>query len=125
MAFALAAFINPSNFPIATPAAKRAVTPASTLTRFMSAYPNDSLTIALNSVVASQDFIDWSATRNILAHRVSPPRMMFVGGPQHGTANWMGLGTLGPAVTRDRRIWLSAQLTELVHAAADFADARL
>lgn len=125
MAYAMAAFIDPANFPIATAANKRAITPQWTVTQFATAFPGDNLTVRLDAVVASQDFRDWSATRNVLAHRISPPRQMYVGGPQHGTASWMGITKLDESVTRDRRTWLAGRLAELMQAAADFADARL
>jgi hypothetical protein len=125
MAYTLAAFIDPANFPLVTPAHKRAITPALTVSKYNIGFPGDKLTLALDAVIASQEYIEWSATRNVLAHRISPARAFFVGGPQHGTASWMGLGTLDAATTRDRRTWLAAKLADLVGAAADFADARL
>lgn len=125
MAYALAAFIDPVNFPIATPANKRAINPAATTSRFAVAFPGDKLTVTLDAVITSQEFVDWSATRNVLAHRLSPPRKMFVGGPQHGTASWMGITSLDVSVTHDRRVWLAGKLAGLLEAAADFADARL
>ena len=125
MAYALAAFIDPANFPLVTPAQKRAITPALTVSKYNIGFPGDKVTLALDAVIASQEFIEWSAIRNVLAHRISPARAFLAGGPQHGTALWMGLGTLDAATTRDRRAWLAAKLTDLVEATADFADARL
>jgi hypothetical protein len=125
MAYTLAAFIDPANFPLATPANKRAINPAWTTSRFAIAFPGDQITVALDAVITSQEFTDWSLTRNVLAHRISPPRAFFVGGPQHGTASWMGLGTLDAATTRDRRTWLAGKLAALIEAAAEFADVRL
>jgi hypothetical protein len=72
-------------------------------------------------MIATAEFKARSDLRNILAHRISPARRFHVGGPQHGTADWMGLGTLGPALAQIRRQWLSGQLTGLINGAADFA----
>lgn len=126
MAHALAAFIDPVTFPMTTAAEKRAVTPRITAQRFAaSAYSGEPLGVRLSALITTADFGTWSDLRNILAHRISPARNFYSGGPQHGTADWLGLGALGPAVTQTQRQWLSGQLASLVEAAAIFTHAHL
>ncbi len=126
MAHALGALVDLGQFPMTTADEKRGVNPRKTAERFgSSVYKAELLAVRLNAVVSSTEFKDWSEIRNVLAHRVSPPRHFYLGGPQDGTADWMHLGALGPAVTQDRRRWLKDQLAELVPAAADFALAHL
>jgi hypothetical protein len=126
MAHALGAFIDATNFPMTTATQKRGVSPSATAQRFLSsAYSTEPLAVRLNTLIATSEFKAWSDVRNVLAHRISPARNFNVGGPRHGTADWMGLGTLTAASTQNRRIWLAQQLSALVEVAADFADAHL
>ncbi len=85
---AIAAMMDPKQFPMDDESAKRSVTPVSTASRFSGAFPDDRITAALKSLLADTRFDAWVACRNVLAHRVAPARNHFRGGEFSGKAFW-------------------------------------
>jgi hypothetical protein len=116
---AIGSIVKPNEFPIGTEQDLKEITPASTARRFAKSFQGDPLTTALKQLTKSQDFIEWSRLRNILAHRATPGRAIYVGGPQDGRIEWADI-SLDHEATSSRRTWLSGVVLGLLEATDRF-----
>lgn len=76
--FAVANILNPSGFPLATPADEQKVTPSNTLKLLAAHFAGDPIIAALTALTQSEDYKALRATRNVLTHRTAPGRLMYV-----------------------------------------------
>jgi hypothetical protein len=121
-AFAMASIHDPTGFPMTTPGQKKAVTPTLTADRFRKSTLGTEFSAKISGLINSTEFREWSDVRNVVAHRVSPARVIWRGGEKSGQAHWMDI-PLNDATTTTRRQWLSTELAELLRAVAVFARA--
>ncbi|MDP3495482.1 MAG: hypothetical protein Q8R82_20430 [Hyphomonadaceae bacterium] len=77
--YAIAAFVEPTRFSLATPADRRKVSPPKTETAFVAAFPGDPILLAISALFADPAYLEWQRIRNVLTHRAAPGRMMYVG----------------------------------------------
>ena len=118
--FTFASIASPSNFPIATPANLRGINPGSTAQRFASAFPKETITARLDQLVSSPEFKEWADVRNLLIHRLSPPRQIDTGGVSWGQGVWDNNISIDAGTTASRRRWLNRTLTDLLTATDTF-----
>jgi hypothetical protein len=118
--YALGAILDVNNFSTSNP---RSITLKSTIDRFLRYYPGGSLTLRLDQLRNETEFKDWSDTRNILAHRLLPPRQitvtLFPPQPDLGKkVTWVNNKIqIDNSTTSSRRKWLAQALAELVSSA--------
>lgn len=117
-AFVLGAMAGAANFPLATPAHLRAVTPARAAQAFAVAFPSNALTTALANLVADPSLGAISANRNSLSHRGAPGRstnvsLGSVAAPNSTTWNLDGTSIV-PGMGAQREQALAALLTPIV-----------
>jgi len=121
------AHLQPSQFRTQLPGHIKRIGCKSTSGAFAGAFPGESITSALNALLADQTFNDWYEYRNILAHRASPGRVMHVsvgGSAPDPAADWK-IGSaanlkIDSNLTPPRLAWLVQTLTGLVMAADTF-----
>jgi hypothetical protein len=113
--YAIGSIVKPNEFPIGTDRNLREITPARTARQFAESFQGEPLTTALEQLTNSGEFAEWSRLRNVLAHRTTPGRGIYVGGPQHGTIEWAGIN-LDDETTPSRRRWLSEVVRGLLEA---------
>jgi hypothetical protein len=120
--FALGSWLNADQFSFMRDADKRVITPEWTLERFRVAFPNESLTRALQQITHDQQYRDWKKARNVLAHRSQPGRNIYlsnVGPPR--TAEWVLQNIpIDSTATATRRRWLAGSLRLLLSEADTF-----
>lgn len=113
---------------------RRAVVPRFVTDRFNAhdTFGSETIAIALDAVITSNDFEEWRDIRNFLGHRGAPGRKFYQGGDRHGGADWnlpipeVDVTTiLEPAELRRRREWLGVQVREVCAAADAFAVAHV
>jgi hypothetical protein len=97
----------------------RTITTQSVVRRYVARFATEQLTESLQAVTVSADLTAWRDVRNILAHRSSPGRGLFVGGPREGQADWLG-ESLSRTAIRARRSWLADAVVGLVEPAVAF-----
>jgi hypothetical protein len=121
--YALGSILDTSNFPMSNP---RAITIRSTIDKFLSYYPGESLTLRLAQLRNETEFNDWNYIRNILAHRLLPSRLikvtLFPSQPDLGKkVSWINENIqINSNTTSSRRKWLSQVLADLVSSADQF-----
>lgn len=125
--YAIASMLDDVYFPIKNAGNKKAIRPESTADRFRTTFPNEGISRALNKMVNSQEYEDWKEVRNILAHRGSRGRTIYVstvvgsGDDTHGDALWLNGIPLNASTTPSRRAWLAGTLQTLFREAHSFA----
>ena len=128
----VASLADPAVFPEAVD--RRAVVPRFVTDRFNAhgTFGSETIAIALDAVITSNDFEEWRDIRNFLGHRGAPGRKFYQGGDRHGGADWnlpipeVDVTTiLEPAELRRRREWLGVQVREVCAAADAFAVAHV
>lgn len=77
-AFAIGAFIDGTNFSLATPRDQQRVTPAQAAEAYRRAFPADPILAVIASLLADHAYLRWREMRNVLTHRTAPGRRMFV-----------------------------------------------
>ncbi len=97
----------------------RKVTTARVVRGYRGRFRNERLTASLQAVNASAEMVVWRDVRNILAHRASPGRGFFEGGPRSGEADWLG-ANLSSDTVHARRSWLADIMVSLLEPAAEF-----
>jgi hypothetical protein len=132
--FAVGSILDTQQFPIATPKDLRKINIESTTRKFVAVFPNEVVTSALQQLIDSQEFKDWSEIRHVLIHRGLPGRIirLTVGGgkPLHGGTTW-GQGAWGQGISIDenttafRRRWLAETVRGLLDAADTFTSDHL
>lgn len=121
--YALGAILDVSNFPMSDP---RSIRLRSTTDNFRNYYPGESLTKRLDQLGNMTELQDWSGIRNILAHRLLPPRQikvtLFPSQPGLGNdVTWINSNIkINSSTTSSRRKWLAKVLSDLVSSANQF-----
>ena len=126
--YAIAAFINPENFPMGTNSDRRAVNPEFTSKRLQDIFPGEQLTSTLKSVLDTYEMREWKEIRNVLIHRAHPGREFCVGGPPPDlstSSRWKVGIDIDVKTTSVRRLWLSDTLSQLLGDAAKFTRQKL
>lgn len=131
--------LEPTFFPVSSNAHLRAISPKSTTSAYVKAFPSETFTgtlIKLNGLPATAKrgapspknsvLEEWETVRNILAHRAAPGRIQYgsFGGPPSPPPTWkIGNAVLNieKSLTQTRLAWLLDTLTELIGQADQFA----
>ncbi len=74
--FAISMFAEPDNFVVQTARDLKNINPKSVSVKLVKVFPKAEVSDLLRSVVALPEFREWSDTRNVLAHRVAPARLL-------------------------------------------------
>ncbi len=126
-AFAMGALLRPADFPMVTPANRRAVTPNAALSKFSLCFPGTQIETRLSALIVDPNFKRWGLIRNVLAHRSAPARHhhMSVGSQAPHKTEWEISGglTIDDRTTSKERPWLATMLAGCLEATADFARA--
>ena len=77
-AFAAAALIQPTRFPIGTPQQQRNITAGSTVAEYRRTFTNASVVQALEDLTKDPSYLQLKEIRNILSHRSAPGRTIHV-----------------------------------------------
>ncbi len=126
--YAIAAFIEPTSFSLATPADRRKVSPTKTETAFAAAFPGDPILMTISALFADPSYQEWQRIRNVLTHRTAPGRMMYVGiGNDDAPATEWKLDNipLDKALVPTRRAALARALTALLEGIETFVRAKV
>lgn len=116
--YALASVLRSDKFPIRDQD-PRNIKWDHTAQRFGSSFPGEALTGALTELAGSTEFEDWRKQRNILAHRATPGRGIYIGGPKDGVIEWSDI-ELDQETTASRRRWLSTAIGNILRSADSF-----
>jgi hypothetical protein len=73
--FGVGATIFPPGFGVSTNSDLRQITMKATADAYKSHFPSEQVTAKLGALGTDQDYLDWVATRNVLAHRIHPARI--------------------------------------------------
>jgi hypothetical protein len=106
----------------------REVTVWATATAVATSLPGSPLDVALHGLISSSAWDDLREVRNILLHRESPARTIYMGtdGATVPPAEWTALGlALDATLVEVPRAWLGTTTQQLVEAAEAFAVASL
>lgn len=93
---------------------------------FLNAFPSDMLTTELSSLQSDAKFKEWGNIRNVLAHRVSPGRIVYLSNwrkpnpPDWHLPTSLPLIPLDAQTAQSRLDWLTNTLNRLVDAADQF-----
>lgn len=114
---AIAAFYSPSRFPLSTKA-QRGITPGAVAQRLQEVWPNATVTWVMRTLVKDAVFMNWSQIRNVLCHRVVPPRAITAGSRLRSDWELVKSGYLGKnqplnRVMGRRRGWLERRIRDL------------
>ena len=114
-------------FELSTSSKRKRVTLDTLRKRLAGRYPAAPLAAAIDGLLESSEYKDWSALRNTLTHRGSPPRLQraHIGGPPPPQPTDWGELPLDAQTTAVRREWLAEILGGLLIAAGLFAQQNL
>ena len=76
--FVIGAFIDPANFPLATPKDQQRVSPSQSAEAYRRAFPTDPILDVHTALFADPAYQRLREMRNVLTHRTSPGRRIFV-----------------------------------------------
>jgi hypothetical protein len=116
---AIASILKPTDFSVSRPEDLRAIKWHKTAKKFATFFPGEDLTGSLDRLLKSGDFTKWQEHRNILAHRATPGRGIYLGGPRNGVMEWSNI-ELDKNTTATRRYWLSETVGDLLLSADTF-----
>ncbi len=122
--FAIGSMLDARAFPFVTTADRRDVCPEMTADKFVKNFPEYNIASVLKQLKESQDYQRWKEMRNILSHRSTPARKIFVGGDHDGDAVWGETIQIDEDTTASRRRWLAETLGNLLEAADVFTAAK-
>lgn len=114
--YAIGTMLNAAEFPFATAADQRRVNSTRTIERYERVFLTDPFVEALRSVTTDASYRQWSEIRNVLSHRTTPGRRLFVTfGGEAPTDQWKLFdipldGNLAATRRRDALALLSAAL---------------
>ncbi len=125
---AIGAQLAPSDFPFVTDADYRKIDLLKTTDRYTRAFPG-ALSDELRHVCASQERKDWEYARNVLVHRIaSGGRVIHLWTQPPTEPDLIRIGSykipLTIHVTKSRRAWLAASLSEILTKADSFVNQR-
>lgn len=122
--FAVGSMLYPNEFPFTTDTDRRKVSPVSTLKKYRKVSTTEGLVQVLQRITNERQYRNWMYARNILAHRSSPGRKIYltVGGPaETHTTEWELQGIpIDSTATASRRKWLANSLRDLLTEAEHF-----
>ncbi len=119
----IGAFIDPASFSLATPKAQQQVSPGQTSAAFKRAFSMDPILAAFDSLFEDPAYQELREIRNILTHRTSPGRRVYVGiGSDDAPATEWKLKNipLDKSMARSRRYELARLLSTLLIAMETF-----
>ena len=125
--FAVGAIMSPATFPFAIPADRQRVTVGSTTAAFKRTWPEDPVVEAFELLVQDALYRGLRDARNVLTHRVSPGRTLYVSlsDDEPLSGEWKLLkDTLDERTTRSRREGVSRLLGALMCASQQFLETR-
>jgi hypothetical protein len=125
--YAVGSIVSPPHFPILLRQDLRRISPESTNKRLKSAFPNESLSISVHSVITDALFKEWKLIRNSLIHHCAPAHTINVGAPEEDDLwNHQEFSIpLNAETTQNRHQWLVNALNELESELYGFVHARL
>ena len=99
--------------------------------KFKEAFRNENITSVLGQLVESREYRDWKVIRNILIHRLSHGRDIYIGGPNDGRSLWLNKYPISENrmlngipidqnLTSSRRNWLSNSLSNVLVKSVEF-----
>lgn len=109
--FAMASLGHGAQFPLATAAHERNVSPANLVTRLQAHFQGDQVTTEWINLLQDARYRELHQARNMLTHRTTVSRHHHVGGPAHGTAVW---GLTGETIDRDMLLDRASYVTDLL-----------
>lgn len=128
--YAVGSIVSPPHFPILLRQDLRRISPDSTDERLKSAFPNESLSSSVHSVITDALFKEWKRIRNSLIHHCAPARTInvSVGAPAKEDDLWNHPEfsiPLNAETTQNRHQWLVNALNELESELYGFVHTRL
>lgn len=126
--YALGAILDSDKFPMSNP---KSITMGSTTDKFLRHYTTETLTSRLDQLRNDAEFKEWNEIRNVLAHRLLPPRQITVVlyPPQQEIekkVSWINDNIrIDGNTTSSRRYWLARTLAELINSADQFTQNHL
>ncbi|MGH7686780.1 MAG: hypothetical protein ACREN2_08190 [Candidatus Dormibacteria bacterium] len=123
---AMGALILPGEFRMSTDDERSKICIRSTQRGYKANFREEAVTACLDSLVSDVRLKTLSSVRNVLVHRVAPPRHFYRGGDRDGEADWGDFAIpLNRETTGEYREWLGTAVTSLVDGAAAFAQTQL
>ena len=125
--FCIGSLFSPVCFPMASDADRRRIRLDSTREAVAKAFPGDALQNALGTVALDAGYKDWRDIRNVLSHRASPGRSIFLSNAPdvNPPDTWLLKGLpLDPTMVATKRAELVRLLTPLTEEIARFAETR-
>lgn len=122
--FMICSIIDPNNFPVQKNSL-RDITLKRTVSELSGCLSSEKLTIALDALFHSQEFIVWSEVRNILIHRETPGRIIRMGTGSAKTERsdlWFKGTAIDKQTTVCRLNWLELNLFKLIELTYDFTN---
>jgi hypothetical protein len=123
--YSIGAMVNSSAFPLIT-TNPRGIDVKKTNQAYSAAYTGEGVTKSLRNLESSRGFAEWQTIRNVLAHRISPSRTLFIGGPTHGRVTAAIDTSFNLSVdhrtTGDRQRWLATTVRDLIEQADAFTE---
>lgn len=129
-ACAIGAMENPAAFPLETDDDRRNANLRAARDRYRKAFPEARLAIALDELVASDQYRQWTIVRNVLTHRLTPGRVSWLSfrcadgtvitPKQPTTLSLLDDFVLDTNTTSSRRAWIATALTTLLGATFEF-----
>jgi hypothetical protein len=126
--FAIGAFLRPADFPLAIAKEQQSVSPTTAGAAYRRFFAGDPVINAFDAVFQDGAYREFREVRNILTHRTSPGRQIFVGigSDEELPARWkINNIPLDGRMAGDRRAEVARLLTVLLDAAAVFVEARI
>ena len=122
--FAIAALIQPIDFPILTDKEQRKINLKNTSEEFEKHFSGDDITIALEKLLREDTYTEWQNIRNILIHRVHPGRLIRLSNhPPDPPVTWKVMDIeVDASTTSVRRKWLAETLNDLLQKTDRFTE---
>ena len=75
----------------------------------------------MNKIINSNEFKDWKEIRNILVHRTTPGRLIYMGGEKQSQGLCITI-PINKNTTNSRYKWLVKTISTLIKATDDFTE---
>jgi hypothetical protein len=120
--YAIASFINPEIFPISDQKDLRNIKPESTKDKYKKVFAGEKITEFIQKLISNKEYSEWKEVRNILAHRVSPPRHFYNGGDNNGKVYWLNEILIDENTTSTKYNWLTDQISKTLSIFDNFTE---
>lgn len=126
--YAIGSILNSTEFPMATEEDRQKIDPRPVVMRYKNTFFSDAISGNLQSLLDSAEYKEWNKARNVLTHRIVPPRHFYIGGPKDGKAEFsIGFDIPNMSIDEntmsDRLEWLTQTIESLMNAVFDFVGA--